>query len=301
MVVVDGIINNMEYLQYPNGVLLIGDCLEWMDRLEGMNVDMVLADLPYGTTQNKWDSTIPLHNYMLASPCGSKEHAISQREWIDHATNVGGTTVAEAWEMWKEGHHKGLWHYYEKHIKENAAIVLTAQTPFDKVLGASNLDMLRYEWIWQKTYITGHLNANRMPLKNHENILVFYKKLPTYNPQFTEGEPYYTKSDAKNTSSNYGKQTGWVTDNKGTRHPKSVLTFGRAKGKYHPTQKPVDLFRYLIRTYTNEGDTVLDNTMGSGTTAVACELEGRRWVGIEKEPKYVKIIDKRLSELNEDE
>lgn len=287
-----------------NGILIHGECLEIMNRLvdEGVLVDMILADLPYGTTQNKWDSTIPLHDFMMASLCGAKERAVTQREWVNHAVNVGGTTVAEAMEMWKENHHKGLWYYYSKLIKENGAIVLTAQTPFDKVLGTSNLSMLRYEWIWKKTYITGHLNANRMPLKNHENILVFYKKLPTYNPQFTEGEPYYTKSDAKNTSSNYGKQSGWVTDNKGTRHPKSVLTFGRAKGKYHPTQKPVELFRYMIRTYTDKNEVVLDNVLGSGTTALACELEGRKWIGIEKEKKYIDIINERLNELNtEDE
>jgi site-specific DNA-methyltransferase (adenine-specific) len=215
---------------------------------------MILADLPYGTTQNKWDSVLPLDK---------------------------------------------IWELYEQLIKDKGAIVLTAQTPFDKVLGASNLGLLRYEWIWKKTYHTGHLNAKRMPLKNHENILVFYKHLPTYNPQFTEGEPYKTvvPDDAK-TSSNYGKQSGYTIDNKGIRYPRSVVTFDKAKGTFHPTQKPVEMFRYFIRTYTNEREIVLDNVIGSGTTALACELEGRKWIGIEKKEEYIKITNERLSELN---
>lgn len=243
--------------KYTNGVLIHGDCLEVMEELikAEIKVDMILADLPYGTTQNKWDSVIPLDK---------------------------------------------LWDLYKGIIKEDGAIVLTAQTPFDKVLGASNLEMLKYEWIWKKTYHTGHLNAKKMPLKNHENILVFYKKLPTYNPQFEEGEPYKTKvPDNAKTSSNYGKQSGYTIDNKGIRYPRSVITFDKAKGRYHPTQKPVKLFRYLIRTYTNEGDVVLDNVCGSGTTALASTYEGRKWIAIEKEEKYVNITKERLSDLYE--
>jgi site-specific DNA-methyltransferase (adenine-specific) len=246
----------MNIYSHNNGILIHGDCLTVMEKLIKLNlkVDMILADLPYGTTQNKWDSVLPLDK---------------------------------------------IWELYEQLIKDKGAIVLTAQTPFDKVLGASNLGLLRYEWIWKKTYHTGHLNAKRMPLKNHENILVFYKHLPTYNPQFTEGEPYKTvvPDDAK-TSSNYGKQSGYTIDNKGIRYPRSVVTFDKAKGTFHPTQKPVEMFRYFIRTYTNEREIVLDNVIGSGTTALACELEGRKWIGIEKKEEYIKITNERLSELN---
>lgn len=189
-----------------------------------------------------------------------------------------------------------LWEHYKRVIKDRGAIVLTAQTPFDKVLGNSNLKMLRYEWIWEKDGATGHLNAKRMPMKKHENILVFYKKLPTYNPQFTAGEPYVTKRGRKST--NYGDDVNGydgVTINKGKQYPLSIVKFNKETG-LHPTQKPVSLFEYLIKTYTNEGDVVLDNCIGSGTTAVAALNTGRFFIGIEKEQKYVEIARKRIDE-----
>ena len=153
-----------------------GDCLELMKEIPDKSVDMILCDLPYGTTRNKWDSIIPLNE---------------------------------------------IWKMLDKLVKPNGAIVLFAQTPFDKMLGASNLKMLRYEWIWDKKLGTGHLNAKKMPMKQHENILVFYKKLPTYNPQMREGQPYHKTSST--TSSNYGKQTvtEWTSD--GGRYPISIL------------------------------------------------------------------------------
>ena len=228
-----------------------GDCLEVMDKLieEGIKVDMILTDPPFGTTRNKWDSIIPLD------------------------------------EMWKR---------LDKLIKPNGAIILFAQTPFDKVLGASNLKMLRYEWIWNKKLGTGHLNAKKMPMKQHENILVFYKKLPTYNPQMREGQPYHKTSST--TSSNYGKQTAteWTSD--GGRYPISILEFSNANrnNRLHPTQKPVDLLEYLIKTYTNEGELVLDFTMGSGSTGVACLNTNRKFIGIEIEEKYFNIAKDRI-------
>lgn len=218
-----------------------------MKRIPDGSVDMVLCDLPYGTTRNKWDSIIPLDE---------------------------------------------LWIQYERIIKERGAIVLTAQTPFDKVLGASNLKMLKYEWIWQKPQGTGHLNAKKMPMKNHENILVFYKKLPTYNPQMRKGfEPYTQKSGRG--SDNYGEQNQVITVNSGERYPLSVLDFNPNKG-LHPTQKPVALMEYLIRTYTNEGDTVLDNCMGSGTTAIACLNTDRQYIGFELDETYYKLSLERI-------
>jgi len=225
-----------------------GDCLEVMRDIPDGSVDMILCDLPYGTTRNKWDSIIPLDE---------------------------------------------LWTQYERIIKDNGAIVLTAQTPFDKVLGASNLRLLRYEWIWRKPSGTGHLNAKRMPMKNHENILIFYKRLPTYNPQMTEGEPYKAKSGRA--SSNYNPQVTVVTKNKGERYPLSVQEFNPERG-LHPTQKPSEMFEYLIRTYTNEGDIVLDNCIGSGTTAVASINTGRNFIGIEQETEYVEIARRRVDE-----
>ena len=234
------------------------DCLEGMKRIPDKSVDMILADLPYGTTQNKWDSVIPLDR---------------------------------------------LWEQYNRIIKDNGAIVLTAQTPFDKVLGVSNLKQLKYEWIWDKKLATGHLNSKRMPLKRHENILVFYKRPPVYNPQFTKGEPY-DKGFALRESENWGKQVAVSGKNEsGRRHPTSLIVKSNANQriKVHPTQKPVELFEYLIKTYTNEGETVLDNCMGSGTTAIACLNTDRQYIGFELDADYYKLANERIAKHKEGE
>ena len=226
------------------------ECLEGMKRIPDGSVDMILCDLPYGTTRNEWDSIIPLEK---------------------------------------------LWVEYSRIIKKNGAIVLTAQTPFDKVLGVSNLKLLRYEWIWEKPSGTGHLNAKKMPMKNHENVLIFYKKLPTYNPQFTPGEPYTIVAGEK--SSNYGKQIDKVeTINDGFRYPLTVQKFNHAASNFHPTQKPVALFEYLIKTYTDKNETVLDNCMGSGTTAIACMNTERNFIGFELDKTYYEKSLKRIKE-----
>lgn len=230
-----------------------GDCLELMGVIPDKSVDMILCDLPYGTTQNKWDSVIDLQL---------------------------------------------LWKQYERIIKDNGAIILFAQTPFDKVLGSSNLKLLRYEWIWNKKLATGHLNAKKMPMKLHENILVFYKKLPIYHPQFTVGEPY-DKGYGFGDSSNYGKQRAVHHKNdSGRRYPLSIIEFSNAnrQKRFHPTQKPVSLFEYLIKTYTNEGEVVLDNCIGSGTTAIAAINTGRNYIGIDMEQEYVDVANKRIEE-----
>ena len=180
--------------------------------------------------------------------------------------------------------------------------MLTAQTPFDKVLGVSNLKYLRYEWIWQKNKATGHLNAKKMPMKSHENVLVFYKKLPTYNPQglIEKEKPTINKGSrgAKPQGaggSNYGKSDkDAIQTHEG--YPKDILMFNVVMKPEHPTQKPVGLLEYLIKTYTNEGETVLDNCIGSGTTAIAAFNTGRNFIGIEKEKEYVDIANKRIEE-----
>ena len=223
------------------------DCLVGMSAIPDKSVDMILCDLPYGTTRNKWDTVLPL-------------------DW--------------------------LWDEYNRIIKDSGAIVLTAQTPFDKVLGASNIENLKYEWIWVKPSGTGHLNAKKMPLKNHENILVFYKKLPTYNPQMTKGTPYTQKSGRA--SSNYNPQERVTTVNEGYRYPLTVQKFKSEKG-LHPTQKPVELFEYLIKTYTNDGETVLDNCMGSGTTAIACINTNRNYIGFELDQEYYRASIERIN------
>ena len=232
--------------------LIHGDCLEEMKNIPDKSIDMILCDLPYGTTQNKWDSVIPL---------------------------------------------EPLWEQYKRIIKDNGAIVLFAQTPFDKVLGASNLKMLKYEWIWEKQQGTGFLNAKKMPLKKHENILVFYKKLPIYNPQMIGNEIRTIKRNKNGkTTDNYGKFTYDEQSTYVGRYPTSILSFDRDKNKLHPTQKPVPLLEYLIKTYTNEGEIILDNTMGSGSTGVACINTNRKFIGIELEEKYFNIAKTRIEE-----
>lgn len=234
-------------IKTENTWLMFGDCLERMKEIPDGSVDMILCDLPYGTTQNKWDSIVPLDI---------------------------------------------LWNEYKRVCK--GAIVLTAQTPFDKVLGVSNLAMLRYEWVWRKESGTGFLNAKKMPLKDHENALVFYEKLKTYNAQMRTGfKPYKCKQGHVGT--NYGAvRPENISESNGERYPVTVLEFPRDKDKQHPTQKPVALMEYLIKTYTNEGETVLDNTMGSGTTGVACRNTNRRFVGIEMDPTYYGIACGRI-------
>lgn len=189
-----------------------------------------------------------------------------------------------------------LWEHYKRICK--GAIVLFAQTPFDKVLGSSNLEMLRYEWIWQKTHPTGHLNAKRMPMKSHENILVFYNKLPTYNPQKTSG--HQRKTAQKNYTDNfYGAQKIPEKYDSTDRYPRSVIIFAsdKQKSNFHPTQKPLSLCEYLILTYTNERDVVLDNCMGSGTTAIAAANTSRNFIGIELDNHYFSVAEQRIDRM----
>lgn len=235
--------------------LLNGDCLELMSNIPDGSIDMILCDLPYGTTHNKWDVIIPF---------------------------------------------KPLWKQYKRVIKKNGAIVLFSSEPFTSELILSNKEMFRYDLIWVKSQGTDFLNANRKPLKAHENLCVFYKELPTYNPQKIKGEPYKAKS-GKRTSSNYGKFNGdFHTANlSGERYPMSAIKFVSCnnKIKQHPTQKPVDLCEWLIKTYTNENDTVLDNCMGVGTTGVACANTNRNFIGIELNDEYFNIAKERISEV----
>ncbi len=233
--------------------LLQGDCLELMKDIPDKSIDMILCDLPYGTTHCKWDVAIPF---------------------------------------------EPLWKQYKRIIKDNGAIVLFGNEPFSSTLRMSNLKWFRYDWIWEKTRGTGFLNAKRMPLKSHENISVFYKHLPTYNPQMRKGfKPYVYKQGKQSGAfqANIDAKTIVTTNNNGDRYPLSVLNFYNVNGNnVHPTQKPVALLEYLINTYTNEGETVLDNCMGSGSTGVACINLNRRFIGIELDKDYFEIAVKRI-------
>ncbi len=186
-----------------------------------------------------------------------------------------------------------MWEQLKRVIKPNGAIVMTAAQPFTSILGASNIDMLRYSWVWQKNIATGHLNAKKIPMKNHEDILVFYSKQPTYNPQ---GVREFNKVVRRgNNGKCYGK-SGSENYQELTGYPRTVQQFKSESKTVHPTQKPVALMEYLIRTYTNEGETVLDNCMGSGTTGVACVNTNRNFIGIELDEGYFKIAQDRINQ-----
>ena len=190
-----------------------------------------------------------------------------------------------------------LWEAVRWAVKPNGAILFFAQCPFDKVLGASNLAMLRYEWVWYKSRATGFLNANRAPLKKSENILVFYQKSPVYHPQFTYGEPYRKTNPRSGCSTNYGKfeRTGSESSD-GRRYPGNVLFVPTVTGGIHPTQKPVELCEYFIKTYTDEGAVVADICAGSGTTAVAAMNTGRRFICFENAPSIYTIAAQRIEQ-----
>jgi len=191
-----------------------------------------------------------------------------------------------------------MWEQLKRVIKPNGAIVMTASQPFTTTLIASNMKMFRYCWVWEKTLFSNFALVKKQPAKKHEDVVVFYNKQPTYNPQMEIGEPY--------TDTVRGRTMGVIgdavpmkkaIDNKGTRYPGSVQKFSNGNnGNEHPTQKPVALMEYLIKTYTNEGETVLDFTMGSGTTGVACKNLNRNFIGIELDPEYFKIAEKRINE-----
>lgn len=231
-----------------------GDCLEVMKDIPDNYVDMILCDLPYGTTQNKWDTVIPF---------------------------------------------EPLWEQYWRVAKPNAAIVLTAAQPFTSVLVCSQIKRFKYEWVWDKCNPTGFGNAKRQPLRYHENIIVFYEKQCVYNPIKWQGKPNH-KQGENNTnlySENYngGFKRG-EDDLSGLKYPRSIIEFSKHSSQVglHPTQKPVALFEYLIKTYTNEKQIVLDNCIGSGTTAIAAMNTNRKFLGIEMDEKYYNIACDRI-------
>ena len=241
-----------------------GDCLEVMKKMKDNSVDMVLCDLPYGHTQNKWDSIIPFDL------------------------------------LWKE---------YTRIVKDNGAIILTSSGMFTANLMMSNPKMFKYKLIWEKSKATNFLNAKKQPLRKYEEICIFYKKQPTYNPQMTPGEAYDKGIRKDQLSGSYGDFQPSHVKSDGERYPTDIIYFKTAESEgkvFHPTQKPVALGRYLIRTFTNPGDTVLDNTCGSGSFLVSALLEGRNFIGIEMNEHtelfkknsidYIKLSKDRLLE-----
>jgi site-specific DNA-methyltransferase (adenine-specific) len=234
--------------------ILLGDCLELMKDIPSGSIDMILADLPYGRTQNKWDSIIPFDK---------------------------------------------LWEHYNRIIKDNGCIALFADGLFMADLMMSNRKMWRYNLVWNKVLTSGFLNANRMPLRQHEEVCIFYKKQPTYNPQKIKGKPNHSKGKPKICDSNNYGAYDFVDNGKehgDMKHPTSILTFSKPHPSVmlHPTEKSIECCKWLIKTYTNECDLVLDNCMGSGTTAVACINTNRNFIGFELDPTYYAIAEERI-------
>lgn len=238
--------------------IYLEDCLVGMKSIDDKSIDCIICDLPYGQTKNELDVVIPF---------------------------------------------EPLWAEYKRIIKDHGAILLFAQGMFTAKLMLSNEKMWRYNLIWKKGGRTsGFLNAKRMPMRNHEDICVFYKKLPTYNPQMRQGQPLHGKGRGvhKFTNNNYGNfhETEDTRAGSTEKYPISVLNFERPHPPIHPTQKPVELVEYLIKTYTNEGDLVLDNCIGSGTTAVAALRTNRKFIGFETSPEYIAIANNRINKCN---
>ena len=233
-----------------NNQLYEGDCLEVMKQIDDKSIDMILCDLPYGTTACRWDTIIPF---------------------------------------------EPLWEQYKRIIKDNGAIVLTASQPFTSALVMSNPNMFKYEWVWDKVIPRGHLVAKKRPMQQTESALTFYSKPPNYVPQMVLRDKPIKGTEGKRTTIMGGESVGYskVYTHK---YPTTLLRIKPDRVKLHPTQKPVALFEYLIKTYTNEGDLVLDNCAGSGTTGVACKNLKRNYILIEKDPAYCEIIRKRLEE-----
>ena len=237
------------------------DCLEGMKRIPDKSVDMILCDLPYGTTNAKWDSVLPL---------------------------------------------EVLWEQYERVIKDNGAIVLTAAQPFTTTIIAHKQELFRYVWYWKKNRVTGFANAKKQPLRHIEDIVVFYKKRPTYNPQglveinktVKNGKSVGGETLRRDIEESSGKgnlrTAGAEYVQQYTNYPRQLLEVKSAVKTIHPTQKPVALFEYLVKTYTNEGETVLDNCMGSGTTAIACLNTNRNFIGFELDKGYFDIANERI-------
>ena len=231
------------------------DCLEGMKRIPDKSVDMILCDLPYGTTACKWDTVIPF---------------------------------------------EPLWEQYKRIIKDNGAIVLFGSQPFTSALVMSNLKWFKYSLVWDKVAVTNPMLAKKQPMRCHEDILVFYDKQPTYNPQMRVGVKWSRAGKKQHTTDTLGQNTLFNngSDESEMKYPKSIVTFSNAdKTKNeHPTQKPLELMEWLVKTYTNEGDIVLDNCMGSGTTNLACIKLNRKSIGIEKEKQYYDVAVRRASE-----
>lgn len=299
------------HLKQTPPLLFCGDCMDLLPQIKENSIDMILCDLPYHVTKNKWDIAIPLEDYLLLDNqiitfsklkntlCHpDKQHSLRGKKELH---SLIGNRMSEVLRYWNERKQPGLWTHYKRLIKPHGAITLFGSGIFSAELMITGKDLWRYNIIWQKNHPTGFLNANRMPLRSHEDILVFYRMLPPYHPQKSTGHPRKRstaehKRNSKMTS-NYGRHQ-MLTYDSTERYPTSVWYFPTDKqtSSLHPTQKPVALCEELIKTYTNEGDLILDNCAGSFTTAVACDNLRRNWIAIEKDKDYFQMGITRVNE-----
>jgi len=241
------------YYYDKSGMLLFGDCLDWMPKIPDKSIDMILCDLPYGTTHCAWDTIIPLDS---------------------------------------------LWIQYERIVKDNGAIALTCTQPFTSLLVMSNIKYFKYEWVVVKSKVTGYLNAKKQPMRKTESVLIFYKKFPTYNPQMKKVKERFVQRSGgySRKGMGYNDHDAISSSNGGLNYPNTVLEIKWSTEGLHPTEKPVELFEYLINTYTKENMVVLDNAAGVCTTTIAAKNTNRKWICIEKEEKYCEISKKRIQE-----
>ena len=233
----------------------LGDCLELMKDIPDKSIDMILCDLPYGTTQNKWDVIISFDK---------------------------------------------LWEQYSRIIKDNGVVALTSQGLFTAKTMLSNEKIFKYKIVWEKSKSTNFLNAKKQPLRKHEDICIFYKNQPTYNPQMKKGEPYDKGIRKNQQTGSYGNFNQSHIKSDGERYPTDIIYFKTAESEgkvVHPTQKPVALYEYLIKTYTNEGNVILDNCAGSGTLIKACYKTNRRYICIENEEKYFRLLEEEHNNI----
>lgn len=274
------------------------DCIECMKRIDDKSIDLICTDLPYQQTHNYWDTTIPLKDYVTLN------NKIYYETDIFELSDILQQNIQYTKKWFQENKNTGLWTQYERIIKDNGAIVLFANGMFTADLMKSNPKLWRYNLIWEKTQPTGFLNAKRMPLRFHEDICVFYKKQPTYNPQKTTGHPRKVskaehKVNCKETT-DYG-QHGLTTYDSTERYPRSVWKFAKdiQKSALHPTQKPIALIAEIIKTYSNPGDLVLDSCSGSCTTAVAAIITDRNYICIENNEDIFEIGKKRVDVIEQ--
>lgn len=280
-----------------------GDCLEVMKKIEDKSIDMILCDLPYGTTQNQWDEVIPFGDFVSID---GKRY--DQDEYLLYAFKAG-ISYGDAIAFFKNNKQEGLWSLYNRIIKDNGVIILTSSGVFTQKMIMSNPKMFKYRLVWEKSKATNFLNAKKQPLRKYEDVCVFYKKQPTYNPQMREGEAYNKGTRKSQLTGSYGDFGSVEVKSDGQRYPTDIIYFKTAESEgevYHPTQKPIELGRYLVKTYTNPGETVLDNTSGSGSFLIAAMLEGRNFIGIElnehskkfkkEDADFIQITKDRLQE-----